>query len=149
LSRRTLADVRAAVAGHNDVTLAGELATSREVLRAAAIQAEVPGSVDVVDPELSELFGWVIREAVTNLVRHSRAQHCVVTLGARWIEIADDGRGGIGGAGNGLTGLRDRVGAMNGTLLCSGTLRGWRVRAEVPVSVAAEAHEAIDAPMTT
>jgi two-component system sensor histidine kinase DesK len=148
LSRRTLADVRAAVAGHNDVTLAGELATSREVLRAAAIQAELPGSVDIVDPELSELFGWVVREAVTNVVRHSRAQHCLVNLGPRWIEIADDGRGGIGGAGNGLTGLRNRVGAVGGTLLSSGTLRGWRVRAEVPSSPVAASAEPVDANVT-
>ncbi|MEO8887783.1 MAG: histidine kinase dimerization/phosphoacceptor domain-containing protein, partial [Jatrophihabitantaceae bacterium] len=57
LSRRTLGDVRAAVAGHREVTLAGELATAREVLRAAGIIAELPGSVDVMAPELSELFG--------------------------------------------------------------------------------------------
>jgi two-component system sensor histidine kinase DesK len=122
------------VAGHNDVTLAGELATAREVLRAAGIEAELPGSVDVVDTELSELFGWVLREAITNVVRHSRASHCVVTLGPRWIEIADDGRGGVGGAGNGLTGLRERVGAVSGTFTSSGTMRGWRVRAEVPAA---------------
>ncbi len=105
--------------------------------------------MDIVDPALSELFGWVVREAVTNVVRHSRAQHCVVTLGPRWIEIADDGRGGIGGAGNGLTGLRDRVGAVGGTLVCSGTLRGWRVRAEVPAPVETTAPDAVDAPATT
>ena len=132
LSRRTLADVRAAVAGHNDVTLAGELATAREVLRAAGIAAELPGSVDVVDADLSELFGWVLREAVTNVVRHSRAQHVVVTLGARSIEVADDGRGGLSSPGNGLTGLRERLAAAGGTLTCSGRLSGWRVRADVP-----------------
>ncbi len=56
LSRRSLADVRAAVAGHRDVTLAGELATAREVLRAAGVIAQLPGSVDVVHPALSELW---------------------------------------------------------------------------------------------
>src|SRR6266511_2562769 len=91
LSRRTLADVRAAVSGHRDITLAGELATAREALRAAGILAELPGSVDIVDPSLSELFGWVVREGVTNVVRHSRATHCTVTLGPGWIEIVDDG----------------------------------------------------------
>src|SRR6266511_3395598 len=91
LSRRTLADVRAAVSGHRDITLAGEFATAREALRAAGILAELPGSVDIVDPSLSELFGWVVREGVTNVVRHSRATHCTVTLGPGWIEIVDDG----------------------------------------------------------
>src|SRR5581483_8767397 len=95
LSRRTLADVRAAVAGHRDVTLAGELATAREVLRAAGIIAELPGSVDVVDPSLSETFGWVVREGITNVVRHSRALHCTISLAPRSIEIVDDGHTGV------------------------------------------------------
>src|SRR5581483_3038306 len=102
-------DVRAAVAGHREVTLAGELATAREVLRAAGITAEIPGSVDAVDPALSELFGWVVREGVTNVVRHSRAPVCTITLGPRWIEIVDNGKGGFPGAGNGLGGLRERL----------------------------------------
>src|SRR5919201_1786491 len=109
LSRRILADVRAAVAGHRDVTLTGELATAREVLRAAGVIAQLPGSVDVVHPSLSELFGWVVREGITNVVRHARASHCTVTLGRDFIEIADDGRGGAADAGSGLTGLRERV----------------------------------------
>ena len=134
LSRRTLADVRAAVAGHRDVTLAGELATSREVLRAAGIIAELPGAVDVVDPELSETFGWVVREGVTNVVRHSRASHCTITLTARSIEIVDDGHTGVtSGAGNGLSGLQERLAAVGGTVEARGSMRGWRLRAEVPV----------------
>ena len=131
LSRRTLGDVRAAVAGHREVTLAGELATSREVLRAAAITAELPGSVDVVEPDLTELFGWVLREGVTNIVRHSRASSCTVTLGPRWIEISDTGRGAAPGVGNGLTGLRERLAAVDGVLSIS-SVGGFRLRAEVP-----------------
>src|SRR3954452_419704 len=132
LSRRTLGDVRAAVAGHRDVTLAGELATAREVLRAAGIIAELPGSVDVVDPSLSELFGWVVREGVTNVVRHSRAEHCRVDLGRDWIEIADDGRGGSAVSGNGIAGLRERLTAAGGTLTVPGGFAGFRLRATVP-----------------
>ncbi|MBE7189254.1 MAG: sensor histidine kinase, partial [Jatrophihabitans endophyticus] len=45
LSRRTLGDVRAAVSAQREVNLAGELATAREVLRAAAINAELPPTV--------------------------------------------------------------------------------------------------------
>jgi two-component system sensor histidine kinase DesK len=136
LSRRTLADVRAAVAGHRDVTLTGELATATEVLRASGIIAELPGSVDVVDPELSELFGWVLREAVTNVVRHAHASHCSVLLGPRSIEIRDDGRGAAAGAGNGLTGLRERVAAAGGTVAVGPARPGWRLRVDVPASAA-------------
>jgi two-component system sensor histidine kinase DesK len=133
LSRRTLADVRAAVSGHRDVTLAGELATAREVLRAAGIIAQLPGSVDVVHPSLSELFGWVVREGITNIVRHARATHCTVTLGRDFIEIADDGRGGAAAVGSGLTGLRERVATAGGTVDVGGTMSGWRLRVVVPV----------------
>jgi two-component system sensor histidine kinase DesK len=132
LGRRTLGEVRAAVAGYRDVTLAGELASAQEVLRAAGIVPELPGAVDDVDDDAAELFGWVVREGITNVVRHSRAARCSVTLGPRWVEIVDDGRGGLGGSGNGLAGLRERVEAAGGALTVTGSLRGWRLRAELP-----------------
>ena len=65
LSRRALGDVRAAVSNYREVTLAGELATGRELLRAAGIAAELPPAVDVVDESTQELFGWVLREGLT------------------------------------------------------------------------------------
>ncbi len=137
LSRSALTDVRAAVSGYREVTLAGELATAQEVLRAAGIDAPSPPPVDVVDPAHSELFGWVVREGVTNVVRHSRARHCVIALGPTWLEIEDDGRGGAPDAGNGLTGLRERVAAAGGTVLAGAGPRGWRLRVEMNDPVAA------------
>jgi two-component system sensor histidine kinase DesK len=131
LSRRSLADVRAAVSGYREVTLAGELASAREVLAAAAVTADLPGAVDVVDSRLSELFGWVVREGITNVVRHARAHRCTVTLGPNWIEIVDDGRGGSTGPGNGLLGLRERVEAVGGSVQAGGCPQGWRLRVEV------------------
>jgi two-component system sensor histidine kinase DesK len=135
LSRRTLADVRAAVSGHRDITLAGELASAREVLRAAGILADLPGSIDIVDPSLSELFGWVVREGVTNMVRHSRATHCTITFGPDWIEVVDDGHGGRAapGTGSGLVGLRERVASFGGTVDARPLAPGWRLRVDVPV----------------
>lgn len=132
LARSTLGDVRAAVSAHRDVTLTGELATAREVLRAAGIIGELPASVAETEPALSELFGWVIREAITNVIRHSRANHVRVTLGPRYVEVFDDGRGGVLGAGNGLRGLRERMSAVGGTLTVNQGINGFRLRAEVP-----------------
>jgi two-component system, NarL family, sensor histidine kinase DesK len=136
LARSTLGDVRAAVSAHRDVTLTGELATAREVLRAAGMIAELPPSVAETEPALAELFGWVVREAVTNAVRHSRANHVRITLGPRFVEVFDDGRGGALGAGNGLRGLRERLAAVGGTLTITQGLSGFRLRAEVPEHVA-------------
>ncbi|MHA3700791.1 sensor histidine kinase [Jatrophihabitans sp. YIM 134969] len=140
VARRSLTEVRAAVAGFADVSLAGEIATAREVLRAAAIDADVPRAVDTVDPVRSELFGWVVREAVTNVVRHTRAQRCVITAGPTWVEVRDDGFGasdrppadGAVSDGHGLSGLCARIEAAGGTLHVGRVAGGWRVRAEVP-----------------
>ena len=134
LSRRTLGEVRAAVTGYRDVTLAGELASSHEVLRAAGIEAHLPGAIDAVDADAVEPFGWVVREAVTNVVRHSRAGSCTISVGPRWIEIADDGRGAglANSAGHGLVGLRERLEAVGGTVTSRRGDSGWTVRAELP-----------------
>jgi two-component system sensor histidine kinase DesK len=131
LTRRSLADVRAAISGYREVTLTGELASARELLRAAGVAANLPGAVDVVDTDLQELFGWVVREGVTNVVRHARATTATITLGPNWIEIVDDGRGGPLSAAKGLTGLRERVAARGGTTEAGGCPQGWRLRVDV------------------
>ncbi|MGW4591888.1 sensor histidine kinase [Amycolatopsis thermoflava] len=133
LARRTLADVRAAVSGYQDVTLAGELARGRELLRAAGVTADLPTAHDAVPPQRQELFGWVVREGVTNVVRHARASRCTVELTATSVEVRDDGVGGPAGAGSGLTGLRARVAAAGGALTAGpASPRGWSLRVEAP-----------------
>ncbi len=131
LSRQALADVRAAVSGYRDVTLAGELARGRELLRAAGVVADLPTAYDGVPPERQELFGWVVREGLTNVVRHARASRCTVELAASFVEVRDDGVGGPAGAGSGLDGLRARVTAA-GAVLTAGPTRpcGWSLRVE-------------------
>jgi two-component system sensor histidine kinase DesK len=128
LARRSLADVRAAVANYREVTLAGELATGKELLRAAGIAADLPTAVDVVDPRHQELFGWVLREGLTNVVRHAHATSCAVRLSMSSVEIVDDGIGGTPLANGGLAGLRQRVTAAGG-LVDAGPAqpKGWRL----------------------
>jgi two-component system sensor histidine kinase DesK len=128
LSRRALSDVRAAVSNYREVTLAGELATGRELLRAAGIAAELPPAVDLTDDSTQELFGWVLREGLTNVVRHSHANTCWVAISPSSVEITDDGVGSAGSCGNGLTGLAERVAAAGGTIE-AGPARpsGWRL----------------------
>ncbi len=132
LARQALADVRAAVSGYQDVTLAGELARGRELLRAAGVAADLPTAVDAVPVQRQELFGWVVREGVTNVVRHARAGRCTVELTASTVEVRDDGVGGPGGAGSGLDGLRARVLEAGGELVAGpAEPRGWRLRVAV------------------
>ena len=128
MGRRALSDVRAAVSNYHEVTLAGELATGRELLRAAGIAAELPPAADVTDGATQELFGWVLREGLTNVVRHSHASTCRVTISPSSVEIADDGVGAMESSGNGLTGLTERVAAAGGVLEAGPTQpRGWRL----------------------
>ncbi len=133
LSRQALADVRAAVSGYREVTLAGELARGRELLRAAGVVADLPTAYDEVPQERQELFGWVVREGLTNVVRHARAGRCTVELTASSVEVRDDGTGGPAGAGSGLDGLRARVSAAGGVLTAGPAQpRGWSLRVEAP-----------------
>jgi two-component system, NarL family, sensor histidine kinase DesK len=118
LARQGLADVRATVAGYREMSLLGELAAAREVLAAAGMTAELPAAVEDVSAPARELFGWAVREGITNVVRHSRASRVTVTLRARSVEVADDGVGPATGAtaGCGLAGLAERVAAAGGRL---------------------------------
>ncbi|WP_231386917.1 sensor histidine kinase [Nocardia sp. BMG111209] len=115
LAREALAGVRETVGGLREVSLAGELANARTALHAAGITADLP-DIDVPG-DRGIVLGWVLREAVTNVVRHSRARHCRVRATPSYIEIVDDGKGLDPDAsfGSGLRGLRERVRAAGGT----------------------------------
>jgi two-component system sensor histidine kinase DesK len=135
LAREALADVRATVAGYREVTLAAEVSSARSTLEAAGIAAELPGALDEVPGERRELFGWVVREGVTNVVRHSSAQRVRVAVSRTTVEVVDDGRGcgDIVAGGHGLQGLRERLAEVGGRLEAGPVdAGGFRLFAEVP-----------------
>ncbi|AGZ42527.1 sensor histidine kinase [Actinoplanes friuliensis] len=136
LARDALSDVRATALGVRGISLPGEIAAAREALAAANVRAELPGAADEVPSRNRELFAWTIREAVTNVVRHSRAGHCAVRLAPQSVEIVDDGPGDGPPAadGQGLSGLRRRADMLGATLTVGrrDDRPGFRVRVEVP-----------------
>ncbi|MEU8816938.1 sensor histidine kinase [Actinoplanes sp. NPDC048796] len=136
LSRDALADVRATAMGMRGISLPGEIAAAREALTAANVEAELPGVADEVPSRNRELFAWTIREAVTNIVRHSHATHAQVRVGPGSVEILDDGPcpDRPPGAGQGLAGLRRRAEAAGATFTAGRREDhpGFRVRVEVP-----------------
>ncbi|HEY0531383.1 MAG TPA: histidine kinase [Actinoplanes sp.] len=136
LARDALSDVRATAMGVRGISLPGEIAAAREALAAANVEADLPGAADEVPSRNRELFAWTIREAVTNIVRHSKATHAQVKLGAGSVEIVDDGVGGgvVTADGQGLKGLRRRAEALGAhlTVGCRENQPGFRVRVEVP-----------------
>lgn len=135
LARESLAGVRSTVGGLREVSLAGELTNARTALRAAEIEADLPVA-DGLPTRHSVVFAWVLREAVTNIVRHSGARHATVRVTPLSIEISDDGGGlGDGKFGSGLSGLSERVRATGGTLTVANRPEGGlRVLASFPAA---------------
>ncbi|MCX5194580.1 sensor histidine kinase [Streptomyces sp. NBC_00249] len=143
VSRQALVDVREAVSGYRRPTLPGELAGARTALTAAGVAADLPAEAPEDVPEAAEsALAWSLREAVTNVVRHSGAKRCTVTLtnaqtlAGPVLELAvtDDGAGGPALPGNGLTGLTERLEAVGGSLSAGPAGRtGFRLLARVPL----------------
>ncbi|HEY3894638.1 MAG TPA: histidine kinase [Pseudonocardiaceae bacterium] len=158
LGRRALTEVRATVSAQRAASLPAEIASARAVLAAAGITAVLPQAVDNLDPQYHEPFAYVLREAITNVVRHSGARRCEVRMGSSWLEVHDDGNGprgvqgggvenggvegrdadvdgpgpghGLPGSGHGLAGLRERLAQLGGTLETSAAPGGgFRLRA--------------------
>jgi two-component system sensor histidine kinase DesK len=117
LSRQALAEIRETVGGLRQARLDNELASARTALAGAGIEAHVPDDPAAVDPRHRTVLAWVLREATTNVVRHSDADACWVELDTDRLTVRDDGRG-LGGRpeGNGIRGLRERVEAAGGHL---------------------------------
>jgi two-component system sensor histidine kinase DesK len=145
VSRQSLVDVREAVSGYRRPTLAAELASARSALASAGVSARVHAAErpEGLGPQGEGALAWALREAVTNVVRHSGATTCVVALkvedGLARLTVSDDGRGPAAeqSAGNGLTGLTERL------ILAGGTLDtgragdgGFRLTATVPAAQA-------------
>ncbi|GLX00220.1 histidine kinase [Microtetraspora sp. NBRC 16547] len=118
LSRQAHAEIRATVSGSRRPSLTAELSGVRAALQAAGIGAVLPESVDQVSEDLREPFAYVLREGVTNVIRHSGATRCEVTLSESSLEIRDDGHATAAAQppGNGLAGLAERLRVVGGLL---------------------------------
>jgi two-component system sensor histidine kinase DesK len=142
VARESLAAVRAMVTGYRQRSLAEELQGARDVLDAAGIAFAVTRDTVAPPAPVDSLLAWTVREGVTNVLRHSHANHCEISLessnGGFTVAIVDDGVGGIANAGgSGLHGLRERVGAAGGRVEAGpGERGGFRLQAYVPAAAA-------------
>lgn len=140
LSREALEQVRQVVSGYRQPTLANELMAARVALDAASIDVEVTQNVGALDRESEAVLGWIIREATTNVIRHSGAKRCTITLGRDdgllEIVVANDGwRVPQSPAGNGLRGLEERLATVGGKLEATSLpTAGFRLRATLPAN---------------
>ncbi len=136
-ARRALAEVRETVRGYRSEGLAVELARARQTLALAGVTLEHETPLPRLAPLVESTLSLVLRECVTNIVRHARAARCRLTIAAdperTLFEITDDGRGGIEHEGNGLRGMRERLAPLGGRLAIDSD-RGTRLRVEIPAS---------------
>lgn len=141
VGRQALTEIREAVTGYREGSLATELDRARDALSSAGIEPVVRRSGPLLEPQTEALLSWVVRESTTNAVRHSGASRCVIALdgaaGRVRLTVTDDGPGPLAAPGvapgSGLRGLRERVAAAGGTLESGPAPRGgFRVAAELP-----------------
>lgn len=138
VARDALSQVRRAVSGIRAAGLAAELASAKLLLESDGVRFQYERADVPLTPELETVFALTLREAVTNIQRHARAQHAQVTLdtgeGEAVLRIADDGRGGDLVPGNGLAGMRERIESLGGHLrIDAGAGRGTRIEARLPL----------------
>ncbi len=136
VARKSLNDVREAVSGYRRPTLPGEISSARAALRAAGITFVVTDRLGPLPPDKDAVLAWCLREAVTNVVKHSGAARCELSLarddGQATMSVSDDGRGAtslIGGSG--IAGMRERAELAGGTVAVNGG-PGLRVLVTVP-----------------
>ena len=120
-ARRALAEVRQTVSGYRAQGLEAEIQQAAGALAAAGVTlASRPECVPRLPAQQEASLALVLREAVTNIVRHSGARSCAIAMtskaGGTLLDISDDGRGCSGREGNGLRGMRERIRELEGTL---------------------------------
>jgi two-component system sensor histidine kinase DesK len=150
VGRHALTEIREAVTGYREGSLTAELGRARDTLTTAGVEPVVRLSGPLLEPEAEALLTWVVRESVTNVVRHAGASHCEIALTGTAehvrLTVTDDGRGPGSGpgsgsghvsghlSGSGLRGLTERLAAAGGTLTSGpGPGGGFRLSAELPV----------------
>jgi two-component system sensor histidine kinase DesK len=146
MSRRALADVRAVAAGYRELSLDDECRAVAEVLRAAGVRVtSARAGTGDLPPQVAGALAAVLREGVTNVVRHSSATWCAFSVstsdGTAWLEIVNDGVGafadiasGPAGSGSGLVNLSRRVETLGGRFTAEAEPDGThRLVAAIPV----------------
>jgi two-component system sensor histidine kinase DesK len=139
VARDALREVREAVTGYRQPTLASELAGARAALAAAGVECCVKQNAGALPTDLESVLAWTVREGVTNVIRHSRARRCDIRIeradGGISVEVIDDGRGAVQAVeGSGLRGLAERAAARGGTAQAGPLPKaGFSLRVTIPV----------------
>lgn len=137
IARKALTEVREAIGGYRCEGLAAEIKRAHSTLDAAGVTLVCEQKPPELKPTEETVMSLILREAVTNVVRHAQASRCVMRFvtqnGKTRLVVEDDGRGGVREEGNGLRGMRERIEALGGRFAVDGT-RGTRLTIEIPAN---------------
>ena len=144
VARSAVHDVRALVRNRRETHLPEEVRAAERLLRSASAHCVVEGDFDDVDEEFSGVFASVVRESVTNMLRHATPKHCLL----RWTRadghlellVRNDGVSGLDtfsagpDEGNGIAGMRRRIAEHGGELSAEEHDGTFTLVARLPVS---------------
>jgi two-component system sensor histidine kinase DesK len=134
-ARRALAEVRETVSGYRTRGLGDELIEAAQTLEAAGVKPQMPANTPRLHAQHEATLALVLREAVTNVVRHAGASECSVEIAASdastRLIVTDNGCGRIKREGNGLRGMRERIVELGGSLTLD-SAAGTRVEVALP-----------------
>ncbi len=124
VARQALREVREAVSGYRQPSLPRELDGARQMLEAAGIACTIDNEAGTLPPGVDAVLAWVVREGVTNVIRHSRAQRCSIQIASMnvdvIVEVSNDGYTAeervLTQTGSGLAGLTERVQNFGGAV---------------------------------
>ena len=140
VTRDALAEVRETVHDYRRLAFADALEGARAALSAAGIDCRIDSSASALPADIESGLAWAVREATTNVVRHSGARACEITLAtdadAVALQVDDDGAPAPTGSadGAGLTGLAERAHHLHGTLEAGARPSGgFRLRLTLPL----------------
>jgi two-component system sensor histidine kinase DesK len=137
VSRNAMAEIRNTLRGYSRYKLREELERAERALASAGISVETESMELPLSPAQESVAALIVREAVTNVVRHARANNCRLRVarsnGNCVMEIRDDGCGGLNTDGNGIRGMQERIEALGGTLVHDPS-RGTGLTFEFPLT---------------
>lgn len=143
--RQALREVREAVAGYRQRTLRDELDGACQILEAAGSECTIEYRPQSLSPEIDVVLAWIVREAVTNVICHSQAIHCLIRIASNDSQIRAEIRNddslrtesSIVDRGTGLSGVAERPAKVGGTIEAGALLvsdgSGFQVKVDIPV----------------
>lgn len=137
-SREAMTSLRELVSGYRQPILASEVSSVESAFRSAGIEFTYSGPVDGIPARIASTLAWVVREGATNVIRHSGACRCWITISTdrnvATLTIEDDGRGSDQpGSPQALTGIRERAASVGGKLTAGNRpAGGFLLTVEIP-----------------